>query len=232
MRSGPPVADTVVAVLCGGRSRRMGGRAKATLILAETTVLDRILTSTASLEVPRILVGAHQDLDEDPELAAQLAATGLPLARDRQSDSGPLAGLDAAFAATGARRVLLLACDLPFLTPAFLAWILEQGQQGSVVPVDGNDRLHPLCAVYDEACRADLTVALDARRLRLQDFVRTVGARRLSPGSWAGFDPHGRLLTNLNEPADYEAAQRWFCDGGEDSELKRCAGAPHVRFGR
>ncbi len=208
MGNGGPVADTVVAVLCGGHSRRMGGRAKATLAFADTTVLDRVLTSTAGLDLPRILVRAHERVVEDPELDAQLTATGLPLTRDRHEDSGPLAGLDAAFAATEARRILLLACDLPFLTPAFLAWLLEQGRrESSVVPIDRKKRLHPLCAVYDESCRAELGLSLDTRRLRLQDFVRTIGARQLSPDSWSGFDPNERLLTNLNEPADYETAQ-------------------------
>ena len=99
MGNGGPVADTVVAVLCGGHSRRMGGRAKATLAFADTTVLDRVLTSTAGLDLPRILVRAHERVVEDPALDAQLTATGLPLPRDPHKDSGPLAGLDAAFAA-------------------------------------------------------------------------------------------------------------------------------------
>ena len=203
-----PQGGTVVAILCGGRSRRMGGRAKATLPLAGTTVLDCVLRSTAALELPCLLV--VENSPEDIVLTAALSATGVPQARDRWPDSGPLAGLEAAFVATDAQRVLLLACDLPFLTPDFLMWLLAQAENDSAVPVDGSGRLQPLCAVFQATCRPRLLEALNARELRLQEFARSIGSRLLPPEAWGSFDPSGKLLTNLNDPADYAAAQQWF----------------------
>lgn len=204
-----PAPDTCVAILCGGLSRRMGGRTKAALPLGDTTVLGQILATTAALDLPRLLVTGTGPVDAD--LAPLLAASGVAQTGDRYLDSGPLAGLHAAFAATAARRVLLLACDLPFLSLEFLLWLLEQNQEvGSVVPVDAKGRLHPLCAVYDANCRADMEKALESRQLRLQNFLRAIGARQMGPDSWANLDPHGQLLTNLNEPEEYEAARQWF----------------------
>ena len=186
----------------------MAGRAKATLPLAGSTVLDCVLRSAEALQLPCLLVGENNP--EDGVLAAALAATGVPQTRDRRRDSGPLAGLDAAFGATDAQRVLLLACDLPFLTSDFLKWLLEQGKNDSVVPVDDSGRLHPLCAVFQATCRPRLLAALDARELRLQEFARGIGASLLPPAAWARFDPSGKLLTNLNDPTDYAAARQWF----------------------
>ncbi|HJP33148.1 MAG TPA: molybdenum cofactor guanylyltransferase [Candidatus Latescibacteria bacterium] len=213
MQRGDGTGGTVVAVLSGGHSRRMAGRSKAALPLAGTTVLERMLTTAGDLGLPRVLVGAHATLAEDPALTGLFTRTGLPLIRDGRPDSGPLGGLEAVFATLAPERVLLLACDLPFLTPAFLTWLLEQGGQShSVVPLDGKGRLHTLCAVYQKSCGAHLKQALDEGRLRLQDFVRAIGARQLPPAAWAELDPDGHLLTNLNESADYDAAKRWLAD--------------------
>lgn len=203
-------SDTVVAILTGGRSRRMGST-KAALPLAGMTVLEHILKVAETVGLPRILVGAHETQSEDADLCSLRLSTALPLVRDHYPDSGPLAGLDAAFAATEARRVLLLACDLPFLTTSFLNWLLAQSDSGdSVVPTDGDGRLHPLCAVYHDSCRRMLSQSLEARSLRFQDFVRGAGLRLLSRDSWEEFDRDGQLLGNINEPHDYQAALQRF----------------------
>lgn len=201
----PATAPTVAAILIGGRSRRMG-RAKAALPLGQGTVLERVLAAVADLPVPVHLVGAGATADAD--LAHLVARLALPVHRDRVPDAGPLAGLDAAFAATAADRVLLLACDLPFLTGPFLAWLLEQARGWpAAVPADDGERCHPLCAVYGRGCRPALSAALETGRLRLHDFLGDVGARWLPRRTWAGFDPDGQLLANLNTLADYERAR-------------------------
>ncbi len=222
MQDRATAADTVVAILAGGRSRRMGGRHKATLPMAGGTVLGCILQGTGALGLPCWLVGAHESCPEDPDLIAALSATGLPMTRDRRPDAGPLAGLDAAFAATSAQRILLLACDLPFVTAGFLSWLVAQADDAGAIPVDASGRLQPLCAVYGASCRAHLTTALDAGSLRLQEFAGRTGARLLAHETWARFDPSGKLLMNLNDPADYAEARQWL--DPSDRVVRSCRG--------
>ncbi|MCY3737581.1 MAG: molybdenum cofactor guanylyltransferase [Gemmatimonadaceae bacterium] len=209
-------ADTAVAVLVGGRSRRMGGRAKAALPLGGRTVLERVLHEADGLGCPVGLVAGREAAADGDELARLLERLGRPVVRDLHADAGPLGGLEAAFAATGAGRVLLLACDLPFLTLPFLSWLVSQdsGIQ-ALVPSEEDDRCHPLCAVYPASCRGELRNRIEARRLRVHDFVRAIGARLLPRPQWQRFDADGRLLANLNEPADYRRAMRWLGETGE-----------------
>ena len=210
------MADTAAAVLVGGRSRRMEGRVKAALPLGDRTVLERVLDTADGLGRPVRLVAGREAAADPGELALLLERLGRPLVRDLHTDAGPLGGLEAAFAATGAGGVLLLACDLPFLTPAFLSWLLSQAEEGSaVVPAEEDGRCHPLCAVYPASCRGELRNRIEARRLRVHDFVRAIGARQLPRPLWQRFDPRGRLLANLNEPADYRRALRWLDEAGE-----------------
>jgi molybdopterin-guanine dinucleotide biosynthesis protein A len=199
---------TAIAVLAGGRSRRMG-RPKALLPLGGSTLLQPLLASLEPLGHPVTLIAPHADVDAD-DLADALARFGLPVTRDATPDAGPLAGLDAAFASTGAQRLLLLACDLPFLTTEFLCWLVAQARPGrGALPVDAEGRLQPLCAVYDAACRPELSRRLQEGRLRMTEFAEGCGSRPLAYETWSRFDD-GWLLRNVNEPADWEAArQRW-----------------------
>ena len=206
--------ETAAAILVGGHSRRMGGQPKATLPLGDRMVLERVLDVAEGLGHPIYLVGAHDGAASDPTLRRLLDRLDRPVLTDRRDDAGPLGGLDTAFSSTGAHQVLLLACDLPFLTTSFLSFLLEQAADAAaVVPAEDDTSLHPLCAVYGRGCHDELRRRLDAGQLRVHDFAAAVGAYMLPRRRWQQFDALGRLLANLNEPADYEQALRWVDEG-------------------
>ena len=209
-------AGTAVAILVGGRSRRMGGRAKAALPLGDRTVLERVLETADGLGCRVSLVAGRVAAADGEILARLVERLGRPVVRDLHADAGPLGGLEAAFAATGAGRVLLLACDLPFLTLPFLSWLISESASASAaVPAEEDGRCHPLCAVYPASCRGELNERVRTRRLRVHDFVRAIDARLLPRPLWQRFDEDGRLLANLNEPADYRRALRWLEEAGD-----------------
>ena len=124
-----------VAVLAGGQSRRMG-RDKALLPLGGQTLIERVLAAAHPLGYPRVIIG-------DPTAYAHF---GLPVHPDRRPSLGPLGGLYTALSTT-ATPVLLLACDLPFLTPDFLRHLVNRrGPHQAVVPHTATG-LQPLCAL-------------------------------------------------------------------------------------
>ena len=82
------------------------GRDKALLPLGGQTLIEHVLAAAHPLGFPRVIIG-------DPTTYAHL---GLSVFPDRRPGLGPLGGLYTALSAT-ATPVLLLACDLPFLTP-------------------------------------------------------------------------------------------------------------------
>ena len=189
-----------VAVLAGGQSRRMG-RDKALLPLGGQTLIERVLAAAHPLGYPGLIVG-------DPAAHAHL---GLPVHPDRRPGLGPLGGLYTALDATAA-PVLLLACDLPFLTPAFLSHLAERrGPQQAVVP-HTDAGLQPLCALYEPSCMAAVQAAIEADQLGLRGLLRNLSLDLVRERDWRPYDERGLLFANLNSPAEYERARAAFLE--------------------
>jgi len=186
-----------VAILAGGNSRRMG-RDKARLELGTSTLLERVLTAAIPLEIPCILIAN----DSGP-----FAHLKQPIYPDLRPGSGPLGGLLTALTVAPSSIVLLLACDLPFITTPFLRFLLQAlGTHQAVVP-RSPDGLQPLCAVYTQSCRPIIERTLDRGDFRITSFLTEIDTLFLPRERWQAFDTHQLLFTNLNTPEDYRRAQ-------------------------
>ncbi len=106
-------------VLCGGRSSRMGAP-KAWLPFGGELMLPRVVRVLREAVGPVVVVAAPgQDV---PPLPA-----GVVIVRDDVEGRGPLGGLAAGLAALEGKAdaVYLSSCDVPLLTPAFVARVIE-----------------------------------------------------------------------------------------------------------
>src|SRR5437773_591177 len=132
------------AILAGGRATRFGGRDKSALVVDGRTILDRQIEALTPLTSDIVIVGS----------AAHPMFPGGRMIADRVADSGPLGGLHAALLDTRSDALILLACDMPFVTTAFLAHLIDRATRAAdaeewdaVVPRTERG-YHPLCAVY------------------------------------------------------------------------------------
>jgi molybdopterin-guanine dinucleotide biosynthesis protein A len=112
----------------------------------------------------------------------------------------------AALAAARAERVLVVATDLPLLTPELLLGLTAWPEHDAVVP-RSEEGSHPLCALY----RRDVTLAKARERLAQGRFALRGLLDQLDTGyiegpDLAALDPERRALANLNTPEDLE---RW-----------------------
>ena len=179
---------------------------KARLCLGTGTVLERVIGAATPMGLPLSLVCASSS-EETDERGIWLRSFNLPIIPDLHPDRGPLGGLHTALSSSRSDRLLLLACDLPFLTTPFLSYILSmQGTADVALPQD-EDGLHPLCAVYAHDCLRGLNTCLEESRLSLVDFVRSVNYRPLTHADYGDLNPDGLLTTNLNTMEDYERAK-------------------------
>ena len=192
------MSQRVGVVLAGGLSRRLG-RAKGELAFAGETLARRAADAVWPL-CASVLISVG------PE--AENPAPGFSLVRDRPPRGrGPLAGIDAAFRITGDADLLVLACDYPRVGADLLRLIVrtseEEEQDDIVMPVDPRGRDHPLVALWRRSTAAVVAEAVQEERLKVQALLADCRVRRLGPRLFPGLDA-GRVLLNLNRPADLE----------------------------
>lgn len=158
-------------VMAGGRSTRMG-RDKALLTTEDgRTLLERAFETlwVAGATEVFVAVGTGRKY-------------GLPGAReisDLQSDCGPMGGLAACLAELKHPLCLVLAVDMPTMTPTYLSGLLADAELGcGVVPVlDGS--AEPLAAVYPKEAAAAAAGAMQARDFSMQRLIRGLEQKKL-----------------------------------------------------
>jgi molybdopterin-guanine dinucleotide biosynthesis protein A len=186
------------AILAGGHARRLGGRDKSALPVGDATILARQLMALRAITPHILIVGGDPSRGQGP---------GVPVVADRMADAGSLGGLYTALVEAPTEQVLVIACDMPFLTAPFLARLAARGAEAeAAIPRDARG-LHPLCASYTRAVAPRLKARLDAGQLRVIDAVTALDVRYLDADELAPFDPDGRLLLNVNTPEDYSRAR-------------------------
>lgn len=182
-------------ILAGGKSSRMGTD-KAFLPFRGRTLLSRALETAHTLTDGIYIVG-------DP---AKFEGLGNVIA-DTFPDSGPLGGIHAALAAHKAEWNLVLAVDLPLITPAFLKFLVgESRRSDAVVTVpQSNGLFHPLCAVYRAGFAGIAEQALRTGHYKIDPLFRSVETGIIDDSDLqkAGFS--ARLFANVNTAEEYRA---------------------------
>ncbi len=184
------------AILGGGQAHRLGGQDKSTLLVGGRTILERQLAVLRDLGVPVLLVGVEQ----------WPGAHGLTPVPDRLPGHGALGGLYTALVASETDHVVVIACDMPFLTASFLGHLATLDDAADAVVPRAADGRHPLCARYHRRAAPIVGRHLDAGHLRIGMALDDLTVRELGPGDLAPFDPGGTLLFNVNTPNDYHRA--------------------------
>jgi molybdopterin-guanine dinucleotide biosynthesis protein A len=194
-----PADDVTAYILAGGRSSRMGAD-KALVDFDGRPLLARALDLACSLTSDVRIVGSRNKF-------AQFA----PVVEDVFPGCGPLGGIHAALHASLTDLNLILAVDMPFVSPAFLQYLISQARDASeaaaVVP-HGDGGWQPLCAIYRREFAAAADRALRAGRYRIDRLFDEVRIQVIEREKWegAGFSP--AIFRNLNTPEELEAEQQ------------------------
>ncbi len=181
------------AILAGGQARRFGGRDKSALVVDGRTLLDRQLDELRPLTTDILIVGGRSVTTA----AARLIA-------DRIPGCGPLGGLHAALSESQGEATIVVACDMPYLSAAFLGHLLSLTREADAVVPRTERGYHPLCAAYTRACLAPAAAHLAAGRLKMIDLFEDVRVRAVTTAEIGAFGDHRRLLANVNTPDEYD----------------------------
>lgn len=197
-------------ILIGGHSSRLG-RDKAFVNIGESTLADLAINAVSQALDPSKMSLVARDA-EQAALAAARYETAVIV--DAVADRGPLGGLHTALLHTTADWIFLLACDFPFIAPAFLSFLhgLVSDEFGAIVPRQPDGRLQPLCAFYNVEAAAPLVakVISDSKSSPpMHDVVTSLGPRIVLPREYPATSTSTYDFTNINTPDDlHEAVSR------------------------
>ena len=203
-----------VVILAGGQSRRLG-QDKAVADFGGEPLLRRVIRRAVAG-----LASGDGDGAVDVVVAVSDArrAAALPLAPEYRiaidpcPGGGALGGIYSGLAAAGADWALVVACDLPFLSPPLLRYLAGQRRQAgigavaAVVPLIGG-RPEPTHAIYSRRCLPAIRARLAAGQLKAAGFLDDVAVRYLNEAELRRHDPQLLSFYNINYPGDLARAR-------------------------
>ncbi len=190
------VDQTCLAILAGGQGRRLGGVAKGLLIVEGETVLTRLL---------RLAPGFGDCLlaTDDPE---PYDSFGVRKFADPIPGRGAPGGVLAALSGARTPLVLVVACDMPFVTRAVVEALLRRftdSDPALCFRVAG--RLEPLLGVYRRSLAPAWEVRLreaDGRAPSMKDLFAAVGGKAVDEAVLREVDPTLCATVSVNRPED------------------------------
>ena len=190
-----------ICVQAGGESRRMG-QDKALMPFLGRPLIQRVVDRLTPI-ADEVIVTTNR-----PEDYRFLSLSLFP---DLKPGRGALGGLYTALSSATCEAVAVVACDMPFASPALLEAanrLMVQEGTDVVIP-DSGDGLEPLHAVYRRAtCLPAIESAIDADQWRLISWFPQVNVRVLQPDEVKFHDPSGLAFWNLNTPEEFAEAEK------------------------
>lgn len=173
------------------------GENKAFLLVDGKSLIDHALSQAKSVSDDILIVGPKEWYGAYGRIVTEV-----------YPGCGPLGGVHAALVRSKTELNLVLALDMPFLQPDFLAYLVERAAsveaEVTVPRVDG--RFQPLCAIYRKSFEATAEAALKAGERKLDKLFTKERTLVIELENSPAFD--SSMFANLNSRADYERALR------------------------
>ena len=188
-----------IVIQAGGESRRMG-QDKGLVSFLDRPLIQRVADRLAPIAAELMITSNR------PEAYAFL---GLPVFPDLAPGRGALGGLYTALSAASQPFVGVVACDMPFCSPALLAaerdLLVETGADLAIPRNAGG--LEPFHAVYRRStCLPHIQATLQAEKWRVDAWFSRVQMQFMDEDSVRLYDPELLCFSNVNTPEELEAA--------------------------
>ncbi len=182
-------------ILAGGKSSRFGTD-KTRMELSGRRVLDHLLGVFRDFPFRQLVIVTAKGKEEDwPEGASILS--------DDQEGLGPIGGITTALRHLRT-AILVTACDMPFISPSVIAWLLDQydADADAIIPRH-TQGIESLFAIYQTSALPTLEAEIQRGHYALHLALDRVRARFVDVPSRFSFE---REFSNINTPEDYADA--------------------------
>lgn len=179
-------------ILAGGRSQRFGSD-KALALYDGKTLVSRAVDLVRAVGLAAcVITEKHKDY----------SFLDCPIYFDKASFQGPLAGLGRAFELFPDQVILVLTCDMPFLTDESIRLLLREYQEkaSAVLYRLRPDCFQPFPGLYRSSLRRTLHLE-NGKKNSMQEFLKSVeGILEI------GVNRSANDFSNINGPGDLSKA--------------------------
>ena len=174
-------------ILAGGKSSRMG-RDKGLVVINGACMIEHVIAAVKT-SVSSIIIVANSDVYKQ---------FGYPVIKDIIHECGPMGGIYTGLLHSQTMHNIVVSCDIPFVTPALIASLVNTTGEADVVLVSHDGKKEPLCARYRKSCALKMADHLENDNLRMNGFLASVNTLEIRAEDVPGFD--ARQLANINTP--------------------------------
>ena len=190
-----------VIIQAGGKSSRMGTD-KLFIPFRGQKLIEWVIGRLANLTDDLVIIS------NQPENLKYLNQAVYP---DAITGIGPLAGIFTGLKYARYESVVMVACDMPFVSSNLLreeVRLLDEMQVDVVIPAPGG-KTEPLHAAYRrETCLPVIEAGIRTGMRRLIEWHGFVRVHTMEDSEINKYDPAGLAFMNINNPADAQLAEQ------------------------
>lgn len=187
------IKNVTAAVLCGGKSRRMGFD-KAFLMDREQYLLPETLRRLGTLFEQAVLVSNTKAKFED-----RTDFGSISVLEDLYKEKGPLGGISTALEQVGTEYIFVMACDMPLPDISLIGRMYRNLGGEQVLVCCHQGKLEPLLAFYHKSCLPVFQSQMEKAELKPRSAFPS-----LRVGLYDLSDDETGNIVNLNTPEDVE----------------------------
>lgn len=191
-------SNVTCLILAGGTSRRMG-QDKAFVQVEGVRLLDYVYGTCRELFSEIIIVTnqPHQFIEYQT-----------PVVTDEIPGTGSLGGLYTGLKQASNDHSFCVGCDMPFLKPELIAYLIEKRLKSDVVIPRTEAGLEPLHAVYSKHCIKPIKKFIARGDLKIPNFFPEVRVRYCEEEEIKRIDPALISFMNVNTKKDLFQIQK------------------------
>jgi molybdopterin-guanine dinucleotide biosynthesis protein A len=186
------------AVLAGGKSSRMGSN-KAFVKVRSCRIIDHALAELKQVSDDIMIV--TNSVNDYSHLNVRLVEDILP-------GLGPLSGIHSALVHANEPRVLVVACDMPFIEAGLAQLLVKLSQDCDIVIPKVDGYYEPLFAVYSKSCIKHIEKCIERGIRRVIDFFPCVQVKYVNGDEISLVADLEKVFYNVNTPKELALAKK------------------------
>ena len=163
-----------------------------------TTFLERLIAVLDSCCVEVLIVA------QDQEQATRYAHAGAQIMLDAIPGGGPLVGLYSGLQAVSTPHSIVVAVDMPFVTPVLLSALLSRYQHDSILVPLVNGQPQVTLAIYPRSILPVIEERIRQGRRDLRSLLDGAPVRYIDGEELRSVDPALRSFVGINTPEELE----------------------------